>query len=172
MANSQNGWPVLESGSSKLHKWVIPGANRHFYMRNGSAGFLLAHFILWYHEKIEPIDGGIWDEWGYAFRPIRGQESGYSNHASATAVDVDATQYPLGTTHMSAKKKAKIRLRLRIFSGCIRWGGDYINRKDEMHYEINKSISACERVAKRLIPTKRGRRILAANPGQEKVIRS
>jgi hypothetical protein len=169
---SQNGFPVLSAGSPKLHKWIIPGTKRHFYMRNGSAGFLLAHIALWYHEKVDRLDGGIWDEWGYAFRPIRGSDTTYSNHASGTAIDVDATQWPLGTTNMPRLKKIKIRARLKLYRGAIRWGGNYAGRKDEMHFEIDKSLSACERVAMKLMNTPRGKRILKANPGQEQVIKS
>lgn len=174
MATSQNGWPALPAGSDKLHKWVVPGTERHFVLRNGSAGFLLCHFILWYHEKVHKLNekGSVWDEWAYAWRPIRGNETGLSNHSSATAVDLNATKYPLGTTLMAAWRKVKIRVRLRLYRGCLRWGGDYEGRKDEMHFEINKGLSACERRARRLMNTKRGKRILAANPDQRAVILS
>lgn len=172
MSTSQNGWPVLSSGSSLLHKWVVPGTGRHFVLRNGSAGFLLMHLVLWYHEKVQSISGGVWDEWGYAFRSIRGQSSGYSNHASGTAIDVNATQYPLGLRRMLSWRALRIRARLALYQGCIRWGGDYSGRKDEMHFEINRYLSTCERVAKRLMNTKRGKRILEANPSQRAVILS
>lgn len=174
MATSQNGWPVLDGGSDRLHKWVIPGANRHFVLREGSAGFLLCHFILWYHEAIHRLDqkGSVWDEWAYAYRPVRGQTSGFSNHSSGTAVDLNATRYPLGTTLMAAWRKTKIRIRLKFYRSTIRWGGDYQSRKDEMHFEINRSLSPCEKMARRLLNTPRGKRILTANPGQRKVILS
>lgn len=172
MATSQNGWPVLQSGSPFLHKWIVPGTNRHFYLRGGSAGFLLMHYVLFHHEEIENISGGVWDEWGYAYRPIRGQSSGYSNHASGTAIDVNATRYPLSTVHMAAWRMVKIRARLLIYTGCIRWGGDYSGRKDQMHFEINRPLGACESRAKKLMDTPRGKRLLAANPGQKAVILS
>ncbi len=73
---------------------------------------------------------------------------------------------------MAAWRKAKIRMRLKMYRNCIRWGGDYRGRKDEMHFEINRSLEACEFLAKRLMKTKRGKRILAANPGQKAVILS
>lgn len=174
MATSQNGWPALDSGSPKLHKWVVPGTNRHFVLRNGSAGFLLCHFILWYHEKVHKLNeaGSVWDEWAYAYRPVRGSVSNLSNHSSGTAVDLNATKYPLGTMLMAAWRKVKIRARLKFYAGTIRWGGDYSGRKDEMHFEINKPMARCERRARRLMKTKRGKRILKANPGQKRVILS
>lgn len=172
MATSQNKWPALDSGSSKLHKWVVPGTDRHFVLRNGSAGFLLCHFILWYHEKVHKLNekGDVWDEWAYAYRSVRGQTTGLSNHASGTAVDLNATRYPLGRMLMPQVKKVKIWSRLKMYRGCIRWGGDYSGRKDEMHFEINKPLARCEKNARRLANTKRGKQILKANPGQREVI--
>jgi hypothetical protein len=173
MATSQNGWPVLEAGSPLLHTWVIPaktGAVR-ITMRNGSAGFLLAHFLLWFAEKVQPLAGKVADDWGYAYRPIRGQSSGFSNHASGTAADGNAVEHPLGRIGtFQGTKIAAIRRRLRFYGGAIRWGGDYQGRKDEMHYEIVQTLGYCEGLAKRLMRTPRGRRILKANPDQRAVI--
>lgn len=174
MSTSQNGWPALDSDSSKLHKWVIPGADRHFVMRNGSAGFLLAHLILWFHERVHKLNeqGSPWDEWAYAYRPVRGSSYSLSNHASGTAVDLNATRYPLGTTNMLSWRKLRIRGRLAWYRGTIRWGGNYEGRKDEMHFEINKNLTRCEKRARRLMKTSRGKRILQANPSQRAVILS
>ena len=174
MATSQNGWPALSSNSSKLHKWQVPGTDRHFVLRNGSAGFILCHLILWFHEKVHKLNeaGSVWDEWAYAWRPIRGDEDDLSNHASGTAVDLNATRYPLGTMLMAAWRRTKIRMRLKMYRNCIRWGGDYRGRKDEMHFEINRSLELCEIVAKRLMKTKRGKRILASNSSQKAVVLS
>ena len=172
MATSQNGFPALEWGDPKLHRWLVPGTNRYFVLRNGSAGFLLCHFILWFHKKVERLNlpGDVWDEWAYAYRPVRGSTSGLSNHASGTAVDLNATKYPLGTTHMKYWRMLRIRARLLMYRKCIRWGGDYEGRKDQMHFEINRPLRGCERVARLLCRTPRGRRILRANPGQRGVI--
>lgn len=175
MQYSQNGWPALTSSSRLLHKWVIPGTNRYFVLRNGSAGFILAHFILWFHEKIEKLNapGEVWDEWAYAYRNVRGTNYSVSNHASGTAVDLNATKHPLGVSGTFPRlKRARIHVRLTLYRNCIRWGGDYTRRKDEMHFEINEPMAVCEFVAKRLMDTKRGKKILEANPGQRKVILS
>lgn len=174
MPTSYNGWPVVQPSSPLLHGWVIPDASRTMKLRNGSAGFLLSHFTLWFHETIEAIDEGTYDDWAYAYREVRGS-SGWSCHASGTAVDLNATRHPLGTApeaNYSKKHIAAIRDRLRLYQGCIRWGGDYSGRKDPMHFEINKGIEACEDVALKLIDTPRGKRILEANPGQKRVILS
>lgn len=177
MSTSQNGYPVLftndpDGALPRLRKWVIPGTNRHIYMRDGSTGFLLAHFLLWFHEKVERIDiDKQWDDWGWAVRAIRGQDSGYSNHASGTAFDVNALQHPLGVRGTYTPQEVNmIHRRLKLYRGCIFGGLDYQNRPDEMHFEIARDIKSCERIAKLLAATPRGQRILKANPGARKVI--
>ena len=183
MATSQNGYAVLFDNRTtgpapRLRKWVVPGTGRHFYVRDGSAGFNLIYAALWWHEHLEPIGEGVWDEWGWAVRPIRGQTSGYSNHASGTAIDVNATRHPIGVSISStftAAKVAALRLHLRdtyrtqTGNPVIRWGGEW-DRPDGMHVESCAGIGDQEQVAARLMFTEAGQRILAANPGAEAVI--
>jgi hypothetical protein len=99
-----------------------------------------------------------------------------SNHASATAMDLNALKHPLGKVRTGVFKRPTkqdaVHAKLRSMHGVIRWGGDYHGRKDEMHWEIVQNITVCEREAKRLMKTPRGRRVLAANPGQKAVIKS
>ena len=174
MAVSQNGWPALDASSPLLTTWNIPtkeGVVR-LRLRNGSAGFLLCHFVLWWAETIEPVYGKVLDDWGWAYRPIRGQSTGLSNHASGTAADVNATRHPLGTLTLSRWQQVKIRARILIYGGALRWGGSYTGRVDQMHVEINTSLSGAEKVAKRLMKSPRGKRILDANPLQAAVILS
>lgn len=172
MTDSQNGWPGLEADSPKLHTWVIPGKGDDtlIRMRNGSAGFLLAHLALCFDSKVEVLDEPVLDDWGYAYRPVRGYAT-LSNHASGTAIDLNATDHPLGreNTFTDAEEQTIERFLLR-YSGCIRWGGDYRGRKDEMHFEIDRPLAACEVVARQLVGSRRGALILKANPGQRAVI--
>lgn len=174
MSTSANGWEVLEYGSSRLRRFTIPARTGSIVitMRDGSAGFLLAHWLLWWAEVIEPLAGRIMDDWGHAVRPVRGQTSGYSNHASGTAADTNAVQHPLGTYTLSATVLRKLRRRLRLYLGALRHGAFYGGRVDQMHVEVDAKLSACERRAKVLMRTPRGRRILAANPGLRAVILS
>jgi hypothetical protein len=171
--NSENGWPALAHGDSRLYVWTIPTKHGDVMLRlrNGSAGFLLAHFILWWAEVLEPVRGSVLDDWGWAYRPVRGAVV-LSNHASGTAADVNATKYPLGLDRMDDTKKRKIRRRLRLYARCLRWGGDYRGRLDQMHTEIDKPLRSCERVARLLMKSPRGKRILRANPSQRAVILS
>lgn len=178
MATSQNGWPALGQDSPVLHSWRIPTADRpdtSIRLRNGSAGFLLCHFALWFAEVIEPLDGKILDDWGYAFRPIRGDESTLSNHSSGTAMDLNATKHPMGVPTLSTFTRSEVGLihdRLKRYRGALRWGGDYKTRPDAMHVELNVSLAVAENVAVRLSHTERGHRVLDANPGQLAVILS
>lgn len=173
MTTSQNGWPALADGSPRLYAWTVPTkrGDLRIRLRNGSAGFLLVHMLLWWADVLEPVVGKVLDDWGWASRVIRAGVE-LSNHASGTAADVNATKYPLGTDNMSRLMKARIRLRLKLYRGCIRWGGDYRNRLDQMHLEIDRDLAACERRARLLMNTSRGRRILRANPTQKAVILS
>lgn len=175
MSTSQNGWPALTSSSGYLHTWTIPGASgtTRLRMRNGSAGFLLAHLALWFDAKVEELVEPLLDDWAYAYRPVRGYSSTLSNHSSGTAIDLNATDHPLGVDGtFTAAETRLIHRRLELYAGAIRWGGDYQGRRDAMHFEVNAPLRACERVARQLIATPRGLRLLMANPGQRAVILS
>ena len=171
----QNGWPALASDSKRLHTWVVPTkeGDVKLRLREGSGGFLLAHFALWYAEVIEPLVGKIHDDWGYAPRKVRGSATSVSNHAGGLAIDLNATRHPLGKTGtFTPKQYAAIDNRLALYDGCLRSGTNYRRRRDDMHTEIDKPLADCERVARKLMDSPRGKRILAANPSQKAVILS
>lgn len=167
MAKSQNGYPVLLS-ADECAKWSIPvrrGEARHVFLRKGHVGYVLACFILWFHRSIERVNKGQWDEWGWAYRPIRGETDVYSNHASATAVDINAVQHPLGVRNTFYPDQAKkIRRRLKLWRNVIRWGGDYQSRADEMHFEADKGFAEFRRLAFWIRLTPVGIAVLKANP--------
>jgi hypothetical protein len=170
MLASQNGWPVIESSTdARLHLWRIPARTGVFQLRlhRGAAGFLLALFALWYAEVIEAV-AKTKDDWGWAaFRYVRGSLTFVSNHCSGTAIDLNATIHPLGRRGtFKPWQYVKIRARLALFAGCLRGGLDYVNRPDEMHTEINRGRFLVRHTARVLSTTPRGKRLLAANPGQ------
>jgi hypothetical protein len=145
MAFSQNRYSANDR--SVIVKYAI-GQTKSVNLRKGSTGALLAHMANWFDANIRDIDPGQLDEWGYAERLIRGGVE-TSNHASGTAVDVDATKWPLGSEpskYLTAAEIARIREHLKVYEGCIRWGGDYTGRKDPMHFEINRDQATCDRV--------------------------
>jgi hypothetical protein len=151
MPVSQNGYTANDR--SLITRFVI-GNGIGVWLRSGPAGEMLCHLANWFDAAIADIDAPVLDDWGYAERPIRG---GYelSNHASGTALDINATKWPLGSdpsVYLSAAQIAKVRDRLAIYQGCIRWGGDYTGRKDPMHFEIDKDEATVARVWAQINP--------------------
>jgi hypothetical protein len=154
---SQNGWTVITtSTSAKLATYKVPGTKSGLLLRKGDAGVLLVDFADWYNKHVEKLSlYKAGDDYGWSYRKIRGSTTTYSNHASGTAIDLNATRHPLGTTaakSFSTKQIAAIHARLKRYSGVIRWGGDYTGRKDPMHFEINKSVAATHKVYEKLFP--------------------
>ena len=144
MATSQNGWTVHEDQTNLVTLGYVTGR-----VRGGAVHAVLNDLCGWFDRNIEPIRRT--DSWGWAYRPIRGKTNGYSNHSSGTAIDLNATTHPLGVRNtFTADQRAKIRAKLRDYEGAVRWGGDYQNRPDDMHFEINVDAATLTRIAKKL----------------------
>ncbi len=146
MARSQNGWTANQR---HLMSWfAVPGTNVKLLLRKEYAGPLLALVAELFDRTVEPIsDPGCWS---YAERPIRGGRA-LSNHASGTAIDLNAPRHPLGARGTFTPHQTRaIREIISLTDGAIRWGGDYRSRKDEMHFEINTTD-----VAKIILATSR-----------------
>ena len=150
MVYSQNGYTANDISLTKV--WLIPGTTRKIRLRADDCGFVLVHLAAWFDKAIETIDNdSVFDDWGYAERLIRGSETTVSNHASGTAMDLNATQHPLGVRNtFSDTQENRIRTQLKLYEGVIRWGGDYVNRADEMHFEINRRYSEVQRIARKI----------------------
>jgi hypothetical protein len=114
---------------------------------------LLVGFAAEFHELIEPIDEGTLDDWGYAYRDVRGSTSTLSNHSSGTAIDLNATQHPLGKVGTFPAAKVPMIRALAKKYGLL-WGGDYRNRKDEMHFEVTLTPAKAAALIKKLENTK------------------
>lgn len=132
---SANGWTASKNPNEiDIKSFPVRGTDISLRAQ-AVAGVILAAFAAEFHEKIEPIDKGQLDDWGYAYRPVRGQTTGLSNHASGTAIDLNATKHPLGKENTFTGVQV-IRLRELVKKYGLRWGGSYKSRKDEMHFEI------------------------------------
>jgi hypothetical protein len=167
MTSSQNGWRALTPTSRLLYTWTVPGDGTRLRLRQGPAGFLLIHLATRFDKQVENLREPLLDDWGYAYRPIRGFVE-LSNHASGTAIDLNATDHPLGAENtFTPTEEATVNRLLKKYEGCIRWGGNYQNRKDEMHFELDRTLKECRKVARSLSQSPRGRAILAVNPGQQ-----
>lgn len=147
MPFSQNGYTA---GNENLLTHInIPGGGR-LRVRKGPVAVVFQYLVDRFAAEVEPIYGPVLDDWGYAFRDIRGGTA-LSNHASGTAIDLNAIQHPMGKHGTFAPHEAAaIRAILRDLDGVVRWGGDYSGRPDEQHFEINASSARVTAVAARL----------------------
>lgn len=133
---SNNEWPASNDRNEiDIKSYEVPGTKVKLACAEGAAPLLIG-FASEFHKLIEPIDEGTLDDWGYCFRMVRGSTDKLSNHSSGTAIDVNASRHPLGKVGtFPAEKVPMIRALAKKYG--LKWGGDYVNRKDEMHFEIN-----------------------------------
>ena len=134
MLTSYNGWPASKD-QAEIGIVSIPIKGTKLKVRCAKAvAPLIAGFCKEFHELIEPIDEGVLDDWGYAFRDVRGVPGKLSNHSSGTAVDLNSKSHSLGKVGTFPPEKVPMIRALAKKYGMT-WGGDW-TRKDEMHFEI------------------------------------
>lgn len=146
---SYNGYPASKDRAAiGIKSYPIKGTSIKIACAEVVAP-LLVGFCQEFHELIEPIDGEALDDWGYAFRMVRGSTDKLSNHSSGTAVDLNATKHPLGKVGtFPAEKVPMIRALAKKYG--LAWGGDYRNRVDEMHFEVNLNAAKAAALIKKL----------------------
>lgn len=142
---TQNGWDAIaDSGDPRLvsFPWVTGR------VRDGDVATVLAHVAARFDAEVEPID--VAGSWGWAYRPVRGHDDGLSNHASGTAIDLNAPAHPLGSTGtFTDDQVARLRALLDECAPVLAWGGDF-ERPDEMHIEVVGTPEEVAEVAARL----------------------
>jgi len=137
---SYNGYPASKDPDEiKIKSYPVKGTDRRLRCAE-SVGPLLAAFAAEFHELIEPIDEGTFDDWGYAFRMVRGSTDRLSCHSSGTAIDLNATKHPLGKAGTFPAEKIPMLRDLAKKYG-LKWGGDFKSRPDDMHFEVEISAS-------------------------------
>lgn len=136
MSSSQNGWPVDRSGSKQDRAPLT----RDITVPNGVLAGDVAVVFRWlahqFDTRVETLVKGTC--WGWFVKPIEGSST-ISNHASGTAVDLNADQHPMGVAAsktFTAKQVAACHAILDEAGGVLRWGGDYTGRPDPMHWEV------------------------------------
>ena len=136
MTISQNGWTASpERVSIGIKNFMVAGSTQHLACATAAAP-LLVHFAEWFHAEIEPIDVGTFDDWGYHYATIPGQ-SALSNHASGTAIDLNATKHPWKAVKSGFTTVQETKIRAKCKEMGLRWGFDYVHGwKDPMHYEV------------------------------------
>ncbi len=135
MLTSYNGWPASKDQAEiGIKSYSVPGTLIKLRCAEKVAP-LLVGFAAEFHNLIEPLDVGALDDWGYAYRDVRGVPGKLSNHASGTAIDLNSLRHPLGKVGtFDAAKVPMIRALAKKYG--LTWGGDW-TRKDEMHFEIS-----------------------------------
>jgi hypothetical protein len=153
MATSQNGY--LANRRDLTAVYTVPGTSVKLRLRKGPVAAVLVEVARRFHTEVEPIDAGtVTDDWSYAERPIRGSTTTLSNHASGTAIDLNALRHPRGVhgTFTPAQKTAVRRILDDLRDPAtgrrtVRWGEDYSTVVDGMHFEIDDDPDAVARVA-------------------------
>ena len=146
---SQNGWIASEDQNAiGIKPFPVPGTKIKLRCAEKVAP-LLVTFAAEFHAHIEPIDEGALDDWGYCFRNVRGATDKLSNHSSGTAIDLNATKHPLGHAGTFTPMQT-VMIQALCKKYGLTWGGDYKNRKDEMHFEVSVNEAQCAALIEKL----------------------
>lgn len=152
---SQNG--LSANDRSKIGTYLVPGTSTRISVRKGNVATVLLYVASEFDKHVEDIDtpssrgyvadhlltdgsapSRVLDDWSFAVRNIRGSSTTLSNHASGSAIDLNATQHPLGTRgNYTAGQLREIRKILAFCDNVVRAGVFYTARPDPMHFEIN-----------------------------------
>lgn len=150
MSTSQNGWPVDRSGASQDRGPLV----RDITVPNGVLAGDVAVVFRWlarqFDARVEQLMKGSC--WGWFVKPIEGSQT-ISNHASGTAVDLNADKHPMGVSASKTFTTGQIAACHAILAeadGVLRWGGDYTGRPDPMHWEIVGSAAQVRALANKI----------------------
>lgn len=134
---SYNEWPVGTPASAiGVATNVVPGTSISLPVKSGDVATVLIHLADRFNREVEGLRSG--QCWGYDYRKNVNNTSVWSNHASGTAIDLNAVLHPNGAKGtFTGSQVAAIRNILSFFGSVVYWGGDYRGTTDEMHFEIN-----------------------------------
>jgi hypothetical protein len=139
LTTSQNGWPVSDNPSDLgIVPLVVGGVNFGGGVRGGKVHDALAYVASAIHSRVQRLNS-TYGCWGYSYRENVNSPGEWSNHASGTAIDINATLHgndvPTSESWTDAQV-AEIHKILDELNGVVRWGGDYQNTVDSMHFEV------------------------------------
>jgi hypothetical protein len=120
----------------QVHRYIAP-IIKHVIDEIEAEGYLL-------HRP-----GQVRDDWSYVNRPIRGR-SAPSNHSWGLAIDIDATQFPLGS-----RKRLPEWIVEKFREHGFEYGGNWRRRPDPMHFEFAGTPADARRIAAGLTTTDR-----------------
>lgn len=148
MANSVNGWSV--SSTLPLNKNPFPGTKIVPVpgVRTGDVAAVLHYVGSQFNSKVEKLyNPGCW---GFAYKRLG--TTSWSNHASGTAIDLNAPSHPWkkkGT--FNSKQVAEIKKILAFLGGVVQWGGNWSDAYvDEMHFEIVGNAAQVKSIAQKI----------------------
>ncbi len=143
------GSPARKAVANRKAVAAIKGKAAIRFRCTKIAGPILAAFAAEFHKLVEPLNVGTFDDWSYAFRGVRGSEATLSNHASGTALDLNAVNHPLGKAG-TFKPKQVVIIKQLCKKYHLVWGGSYKGRKDEMHFEVTETPAQVKALTKSL----------------------
>lgn len=137
MPTTPNGHPVIAPDDLAELTVVLDIGGAKFRVAKAHAASFRA--LLRFLNELEPFAGPGWDG-GYAHRKIRGSTR-WSEHAAGAAVDVNASQHPMGAARYAGWSEQEVRmirwyLRTSKHGQRFRWGADFKTTPDPMHFEI------------------------------------
>ena len=122
MLTSYNGWPASKDQAEiGIKSYPVPGTLIKLRCAEKVAP-LLVGFAAEFHNLIEPLDVGANDDWGFNFRMVRGTTDKLSNHASGTAIDLNASRHPLKSINTFEPAKVPM-LKALCKKYALTWGG-------------------------------------------------
>lgn len=132
MATSQNGWRASTTSATMVPLSWITGRV------HPAALAMFDYLCRRFNAEVEPIIRAR--SWGWAYRPIRGRTT-LSNHASGTAIDLNAPAHPLGRRNTFTRaQQAAIWTILGDLQHIVVWGGPW-TRPDDMHFEVASGVT-------------------------------
>jgi hypothetical protein len=152
MATSQNGWAARKDLKTRVITPVRGVSLR--IVDNDDVAEVFTYLVKNFHKRVDRVDAPHdQDDWGFYFRPNVNNPNELSNHASGTAIDLDATEHPNGVPTgrtFTVEQISEVHQILRELDGVVRWGGDYNHTVDAMHFEINGTPTQVRKVADKL----------------------
>ena len=134
---SYNGWPVgAPAASIGVANYTVPGTSVVLPVKSGDVATVLMYVASRFNGEVEGLDSR--QCWGYGYRKNVNNPSVWSNHASGTAIDLNAVRHPNGAKGtFSGSQVNSIRDILAFCGDVVYWGGDYRGTTDEMHFEMD-----------------------------------
>jgi hypothetical protein len=137
------GWPHPNTDRIVT---AVCGANRVKLPVRAEIAPLVRHLVADLERRHGPFHTG--QCWGFANRAISGSTRP-SNHSWGLAIDLDAPSNPMTTDPRARHTIGSYASGLAAKYG-FRWGGDYVGRKDYMHFEFMGTPASATALARKL----------------------